>query len=77
MQEAKNRFSEVVRRAQTAPQSVTVHGEPSAVVVSFKEYQALIRARKSLPDLMRSAPKGFAELTIERVHDSEMREVVF
>jgi prevent-host-death family protein len=39
MQEAKARFSEVVRRAQSeGPQRVTVHGKDAAVVMSAKEY---------------------------------------
>ena len=75
LQDAKNRFSELVKRAQSAPQAVTVHGKPSAVVISFDEYRALTRPRKSLPEIMKSAPKGFEELNIERAHDSEMREV--
>ena len=77
LQEAKNRFSEVVRRAQTAPQFITVHGEPSAVVISFREYQELTRSRESLPNVMKGAPKDFAELFIERTRDAEMPRVVF
>lgn len=39
LQDAKARFSEVVRKAQTeGPQRVTVHGKDAAVVVSAKDY---------------------------------------
>lgn len=34
MQEAKARMSEVVKRAQTQPQDITLHGKSVAVVIS-------------------------------------------
>lgn len=41
LQEAKARFSEVVRRSQKQPQWVTVHGSPSAVVVSAEYFERM------------------------------------
>jgi prevent-host-death family protein len=39
LQDAKARFSEVVRRAQSeGPQRVTVHGKDAVVVISAQEY---------------------------------------
>jgi prevent-host-death family protein len=39
LQDAKARFSEVVRRAQSeGPQRVTVHGKEAAVVISAKDF---------------------------------------
>jgi prevent-host-death family protein len=39
LQDAKARFSEVVRRAQSeGPQRVTVHGKDAVVVVAAKDY---------------------------------------
>ena len=41
LQDAKARFSEVVRKAQTeGPQHVTVHGRDAVVIVSASEYAA-------------------------------------
>jgi len=77
LQDAKNRFSELVKLAQLAPQTVTVHGKPSVVIISCVEYRALIRLKRSLLDTMRSAPKAFGELDIERVNEADMREVTF
>jgi len=43
MQEAKNRLSHVVDQAVAAgPQTITVRGEPKAVVVSTEEYKRLL-----------------------------------
>ena len=51
LQEAKARFSELVRRAQDeGPQHVSVRGEPAAVVLSEQDYQALTAKRPSIVD---------------------------
>jgi antitoxin Phd len=42
LQEAKNKFSEVVNRAQSSgPQAITKHGKKTAVVLSFQNYQRI------------------------------------
>lgn len=61
LQDAKARFSEVVRRAvECGPQHVTVNGEERAVVLSAEEY---VRLRgqptgRALVDLMADSPLG-------------------
>jgi antitoxin Phd len=41
VQDAKNRFSEVVEAARREPQAVTKHGKPAVVVVAVDEYERL------------------------------------
>ncbi|MGL4883224.1 MAG: type II toxin-antitoxin system Phd/YefM family antitoxin [Waterburya sp.] len=42
LQEAKNKFSQVVKQAQQGkPQYITVHRKPTAIVVSIEDYQAI------------------------------------
>ena len=41
VQDAKNRFSEVVEAARRMPQTVTKHGKPAVVVVNVAEYERL------------------------------------
>lgn len=41
VQDAKNRFSEVVEAAQRRPQTVTKHGRPAVVVLAANEYARL------------------------------------
>jgi prevent-host-death family protein len=66
LQDAKARFSEVVRRAaERGPQHVTVNGQEKAVVLSAEEY---VRLRgqptgRALVDLMAGSP--LAEITFE------------
>jgi antitoxin Phd len=65
LQDAKNKFSEVVERAQAGePQRVTKRGRPAVVVVDAAEYERLA-ARKPVPSLVEvllNAPKGDFEL---------------
>ena len=49
VQDAKNRFSEVVEAARRAPQTVTKHGKPAVVVVDVAEYERLRRLVRFLP----------------------------
>lgn len=51
LQDAKNRFSEVVSRARTeGPQVVTLRGRRAAVVLSVEQFDQLTAARPSLRD---------------------------
>ena len=57
LQEAKQRFSELVRRAVVeGPQVVTKHGEETVVVVSIEEYRRLARDRPDFREFLLSAP---------------------
>jgi prevent-host-death family protein len=41
VQDAKNRFSEVVEAARHRPQTVTKHGKPAVVLIAANEYERL------------------------------------
>jgi prevent-host-death family protein len=59
LQEAKARFSEVVRRAkQEGPQHVTVHGRQEVVVVAADDNRRLAgeRSGKALVEALQAAP---------------------
>jgi prevent-host-death family protein len=57
VQEAKQRFSEVVRRALAdGPQVVTRHGEAVVVIISAAEYRRLIDPPMAFKDYLRAAP---------------------
>ena len=65
LEDAKARFSEVVRRANTGgPQHVTVRGKEQAVILSTRDYERLKRAPKQLPlvDFMESLDLGGLDL---------------
>ena len=47
VQDAKNRFSEVVEAARRMPQTVTKHGKPAVVVMDVVEYERLRRLERA------------------------------
>jgi antitoxin Phd len=62
IQDAKNRFSEVVQAARRKPQTVTKHGKPAVVVVAADEYARLRQ-------LDRAQAPSFAELLLAMPQD--------
>jgi len=57
VQEAKARFSEVIKRArEQGPQVVTHRGVAAAVVLSIEEYRRLEATRPSLVDYLLTGP---------------------
>jgi prevent-host-death family protein len=73
LEDAKNKFSEVVRKARTqGPQLVTKHGREAVVVIAAEEYREL-SAPGTLVDFLLGSPFAEAvqagELHIERDRD--------
>ncbi len=67
LQEAKARLSEVIKKAaKEGPQKITVHGEPTAVVISSEEYERLKRPKESFVKFMRRSPLYGMELNLRR-----------
>jgi prevent-host-death family protein len=77
LQEAKNRFSEVVDLAiKQGAQTVTKHGKPSVVILSVEDYEKSVRPRKSLLSALRECPADLTELITDRIQD-KARKVEF
>lgn len=71
LQDAKNRFSEVVTEAaRVGPQVITRRGRETAVVVSYEEWIRLSRRRGRLIDVLRRAPRVPGGLDIQRSKDA-------
>jgi prevent-host-death family protein len=76
LQDAKNRFSEVVNEAlRGGPQVVTRRGKETAVVLSVEDYRRLARPRVGLVEFLQTSPLTGVELDLERSRDTG-REVV-
>lgn len=71
VQDAKNRFSEVVEAARRMPQTVTKHGKPAVVVVNVTEFERLRRLERSrapsLADLLLAMPQDDGEFPRDKV----------
>jgi prevent-host-death family protein len=73
LQEAKQKFSELVQRAlDDGPQVVTRRGEEVVVVVSAKEFRRLARRRLDFKQFLVSAP-DLEQLDIRRPKDLARR----
>lgn len=71
LQDAKNRLSEVVRKARDeGPQVITLHGRDAVVVVSASEYARQAKPKGSLVDFFRKSPLAGSELEIGRSRDT-------
>jgi prevent-host-death family protein len=68
LQEAKNRFSEVVDKAiKHGPQIITKRGVETVIVLSYAEYRKVILNRKKLSDFFRESPLAGVDLNLR--HD--------
>jgi prevent-host-death family protein len=64
LQEAKQRFSELIRSVEAdGPQFVTRHGQEVAVVVSIAEYRHLRDAGQDFKEFLQSAPDVNLEIS--------------
>jgi antitoxin Phd len=71
VQDAKNRFSEVVEAARRTPQTVTKHGKPAVVVMDVMEYKRLQRLERaqapSFADVLLTMPQDDGEFPRRKV----------
>ncbi len=67
LQEAKNRFSQVVNNAlEEGPQIITRRGKEVVVVISSDEFSELKKSQPSLLEFFRQSPLVGIELDLER-----------
>lgn len=67
LQDAKNRFSEVVEHAlHGGPQTITRRGKATAVIVSVAVFRALAGGKGDLVQFLQDSPMAGAELDTSR-----------
>lgn len=67
LQEAKNRFSSLVERAQhEGPQIVTKHGKEAVVVLSVDDYKKMTRPKTNLFEFMQKSPLSGIDIDVSR-----------
>lgn len=66
---AKARFSQVIERAQSSPQTITRNGRPSVVVVSAEEWERKTARQGSLAEFLLDSPLRGLDLDLDRQRD--------
>ncbi len=71
LQEAKNRLSELIRKArEDGPQMITVHGTDAVVVMAAEQFRKLSPRKGTLVEFFRHSPLAGVELDIARSRDT-------
>ena len=71
LQDAKNRLSEVVRKARSeGPQVITLHGADAAVIISARDFGRMSRRKGRLVDFFRKSPLSGVGLKLDRSRDT-------
>jgi prevent-host-death family protein len=67
IQEAKNRFCEVVEEAANyGPQHITRRGVDTAVIMSYNDYKKLLIDREPMSQFFRNSPLVGVDLALDR-----------
>lgn len=67
LQEAKNKFSNLVDKArQDGPQVVTKHGKESVVIIAIEDYQKLNKPTSDLISFFKKSPLSDINLDLTR-----------
>jgi antitoxin Phd len=70
LQDAKNRFSEVVQKAiEQGPQIITRRGVKTAVIMSVEDYQQLTKPKVNIVEFFRKSPLKGVEIDLTRDKD--------
>ena len=68
-------FSEVIKAAAVKPQTITIRGKETAVIISIEEYKKLVRPEKTLYEFMQSSPLRDFPIVLPQRLPEKMREV--
>jgi prevent-host-death family protein len=75
IQEAKNKLSELIDRAQTeGPQVITRHGVEVAVVMPYSRYKKLTAEKKRMGDFFMDSPLRDSGIEIKRDKRADLRD---
>ena len=71
LQEAKNKFSQVVQYAKKEPQIITLYGKETVAIIPIQDYRKIYQQteKPSLLEVMQNSPWAETELDILRSQD--------
>lgn len=67
LQDAKNKFSEVIERAlKHGPQLITRRGKKAVIIMSYEEYARMKQSQIKLSEFFRASPLTKVDLNLKR-----------
>ena len=76
LQEAKNKFSQVVDEALAhGPQVVTRHGVETVVIISYDEFRKRQASQQTLSQFFRESPLADSEIDLERDNSMSREDI--
>ncbi|MEW6374436.1 MAG: type II toxin-antitoxin system Phd/YefM family antitoxin [Thermodesulfobacteriota bacterium] len=76
LQEAKNKFSEVVDEAiKHGPQIITKRGVETVIVLSYAEYRKVMLNQKRLSDFFRESPLAKVAIDLRRDKSGPRKDI--
>ncbi len=67
LQDAKNKFSEVIERALNhGPQLITRRGKKAVIIISYEEYARMKQSQIKLSEFFRASPLTKVDLNLKR-----------
>lgn len=70
LQDAKNKFSNLVEQAQQkCPQIVTKHGKEAVVIISIEEYKKLVKPKSNIVQIFQKSPLAKYDIELKRNTD--------
>lgn len=74
LQDAKNKFSQMVKEAQkTGPQVVTKRGIETVIVISMNDYKKLTKPKTNLVEFFKKSPLYGIDLDVKRSKESSRK----
>ena len=78
VQDAKNRFSEIVEAARRSPQTETKHGKPAVLVVDVAEYERIQQLERatapSFADVLLAMPQDDGDFSRDAVPTRDVEQ---
>jgi prevent-host-death family protein len=75
LQDAKAKFSALIKLAAQSPQIITVRGAETAVVISIDTYRELTEPKQTLWEVFQNSPLADVELEEMPREPEEMRDI--
>ena len=75
LQDAKAMFSEVIKAAAAKPQTITIRGKETAVILSIDEYKKLVRPKQTLYEFIQNSPLYDSDLELPQRFPEKMRDI--